>query len=118
MRPGDPFGNHRQRPVSLALVLEPVLAHNDGVGVSTPLPHQSRAGFQDDAGVERVSPPLRRSSEGLQSAAQREAGAAMGALLQIIGKAADEQIATNPKRRFGAMQVAPGKPQLLRRSIE
>ena len=42
----------------------------------------------------------------------------MGALLQIIGKAADEQIATHPKRRFGAMQLAPGKPQLLRRSIE
>jgi hypothetical protein len=37
--------------------------------------------------------------------------------LQIIGKASDEQIATNPKRRFGAMQFAPGKPQLLGRSI-
>jgi len=42
----------------------------------------------------------------------------MGALLQIIGKASDEQIATDPKRRFGAMQLAPGKPQLLCRSIE
>jgi len=118
MRPGDPFGNHRQRPVALALVFEPALAYENSVRAATPLPHQGRAGFQDDAGVERVSPLLQRSSEGLQSAAQREVGAAMGALLQIIGKAADEQIATNPKRRFGAMQVAPGKPQLLCRSIE
>src|SRR6516165_9466486 len=42
----------------------------------------------------------------------------MGALLQIIGKASDEQIATDPKRRFGAMQLAPGESQLLCRSIE
>jgi hypothetical protein len=38
--------------------------------------------------------------------------------LQVIGKGADQQIATNPERRFGAMQLAPGKPQLLCRSIE
>jgi hypothetical protein len=42
----------------------------------------------------------------------------MRALLQIIGKTSDEQIATDPKRRFGAMQLAPGKPQLLCRSID
>jgi hypothetical protein len=42
----------------------------------------------------------------------------MGALLQIMGKASDQQIAAHPKRRFGAMQLAPGQPQLLRRSIE
>jgi hypothetical protein len=49
---------------------------------------------------------------------QREVGAAMGALLQFVGKASDDQITTDPKRRFGAMQLAPGKPQLLCRSIE
>ena len=37
---------------------------------------------------------------------------------RLTGKASHEQIATNPKRRFGAMQLAPGKPQLLCRSIE
>jgi hypothetical protein len=41
----------------------------------------------------------------------------MGALLQFVGKASDEQIATHSKGRFGAMQLAPGKPQLLCRSI-
>ena len=66
MRSGDPFGNHCQRPVALALVLEPVLAHEDGVGLSAPLAHQGRAGLQDDAGVKRVRPlsdaPARVSS--------------------------------------------------------
>jgi hypothetical protein len=33
MRPGDPFGDHRQRATMLALILEPVLANEDGVGV-------------------------------------------------------------------------------------
>jgi hypothetical protein len=42
----------------------------------------------------------------------------MGALFQIVGKTSDEQIATNPKGRFCAMQLAPGKPQLLCRSID
>jgi len=42
----------------------------------------------------------------------------MGALLQLVGEASDEQIATNPKRRFGAMRLTPGKPQFLCRSIE
>jgi hypothetical protein len=51
----------------------------------------------DDASVDRASALLRRCGEGLQSATQRAVGAAMGALLQIIGKASDEQIATNPK---------------------
>jgi hypothetical protein len=94
MRSGNSLGNHRQRPVALALVLEPVLAHEDGVGVSAPLAHQGRAGLQDDAGVDSASDLLRRCGKGPQSAALREVGAAMGALLQIIGKAADEQIAT------------------------
>ena len=108
MRSGNPLGNHRQRPVTLPLVLKPVLAHEDGVSVSAPLAHQGRAGLQHDAGADRASALLRRCGEGPQSATQREVGAAIGALLQIIGKASDEQIATDPKRRFGAMQLAPG----------
>jgi hypothetical protein len=52
MRSGNPLGNHRQRPVALALVFEPVLAYENSVRVATPLPHQGRAGLQDDAGVD------------------------------------------------------------------
>src|SRR6516165_8527843 len=118
MGPGNPFGNHCQRAITLALVFEPVLADENRVGVATPLPHQGRAGLQHDAGADRASALLRRCGEGPQSATQREVGAAMRALLQIIGKASDEQIATDPKRRFGAMQLAPGESQLLCRSIE
>ena len=58
MRSGDPFGNHRQRPVALALVFESVLAYENGVGASAPLAHQGRAGLQHDAGIDRASPPL------------------------------------------------------------
>src|SRR6516162_179023 len=39
MRSGDPLGDHGQRAILLALILEPVLAHEDGVGVSAPLAH-------------------------------------------------------------------------------
>jgi hypothetical protein len=42
----------------------------------------------------------------------------MDALLQLIGKTSDRQIATEAHRRSGAMCLAPGKPQLLRRPIE
>jgi hypothetical protein len=42
----------------------------------------------------------------------------MGALLQIIGKSSDQQIAAEAQRRSSAMQLAPGKPHLLCRSIE
>ena len=83
MRPGDPLGNHRQRPIALALVFEPVLAHEDGVGVSAPLTHQGRAGLQHGAGIERTSAFLELSRQSLKAALQREARAAMGALLQL-----------------------------------
>ena len=34
MCPGDPLGNHGQRPISPTVVFEPVLAHEDGMSVS------------------------------------------------------------------------------------
>jgi hypothetical protein len=42
----------------------------------------------------------------------------MALLLQLIGEGADQQIATEPLRRSGAVQLAPGKPQFVRRPIE
>jgi hypothetical protein len=42
----------------------------------------------------------------------------MGTLLQIIGKASDQQVAAETHRRSCAMQLAPDKPQLLCRPIE
>ena len=117
MRSGNPFGDYGQRAITLALIFKPVLANEDGVRVPAPLAHEGRAGLQDNAAVDSASAPLPICGEGLQSAVQRAVGAAMGALLQIIGKASDQQIATHPKRRLGAMQLAPGQPQLLCRSV-
>ena len=33
MRPGDPLGDHGQRAIALAVIFEPVLADEDGVGL-------------------------------------------------------------------------------------
>ena len=85
MCPGDPLGNHRQRPIAVSLVFEPVLAHEDGMGVSAPLPHQGRAGLQHSAGIERTSAFLELSCENLQAALQGPARAAVSALLQESG---------------------------------
>ena len=81
MGPGDPLGNHGQRSIALALVFEPVLAHEDGMGVSTPLPHQHRAGLQHNVGIEGTSAFLELCRQNPQAALQGAARAATGALL-------------------------------------
>jgi len=118
MSPGDPLGNHGQRPIPLAVVFEPVLAHEDGMGVSAPLPHQGRAGLQHSAGIERTSASLELSRQNPQAALQGAGWTALGALLQLIGEASDDQIATEAQRRSGVMQCPPRTPQLLCRPID
>ena len=113
MCPGDPFGNHGQRPIVLALVFEPVLAHEDGMGVTAPLAHQRRAGLQHSAGVERTNAFLELVRQNPNAALQSAARPAMGAQLQLIGEASDDQIATEAQRRSGVMQCPPDTPQLL-----
>jgi len=109
MWPSDPLGNHGQRPIALA-VFEPILAHEDGVGLTAPLPHQSRAGFQHSAGVERTSAFLELSRQNLQAAPQGAARAAIGALLQLIDDTSDDQIATEAQARSGVMRCPPRTP--------
>ena len=113
MCPGDPLGNHSERPIPLAIVFEPVLEHEDGMGVPAPLPHQGCAGLQRSAGVERTSAFLELSRQNLQVALQGGGRAAMGTLLQLIGEPPDDQIATEPQRRSSVMQSPPHTPQLL-----
>ena len=83
------------------------------MGVSAPLPNQGRAGLQHDAGVERTSAFLELCRQNLQAALQGAGRAAMGALLQLIADASDDQIATEPKGRSGVMQSLPRTSQLL-----
>src|SRR6202023_2708101 len=52
-----------------------------------------------------------------QAALQGAGWARLGALLQLIGEASDDQIATEAQRRSGVMQCPPRTPQLLCRSI-
>jgi len=85
MCPGDLLGNYGQRSIALAVVFEPVIAHEDGMGVPAPLPHQGRAGLQHTS-IERTSAFLELSRQNLQAAPQSAARSAMGVLLQLIGQ--------------------------------
>ena len=86
MGSGDLLGNHAQRAIVLAVVFEPVLAHEDGMRVPAPLPNQARTGLQHDAGKEGTSAFLELSREKLEAALQSPAQAAIGALLKLIGE--------------------------------
>jgi len=113
MSPGDPLGDHGERPIPLAVVFEPVLAHEDGMGVPAPLPHQGRAGLQRSAGIERTSAFLELSRQHPKAALQGAARAAVGALLQLIGEPPDDQITTEAQRRSGVIKCSPDTPQIL-----
>jgi hypothetical protein len=117
MRPGDPLGNHGQRPIALAVVFEPVLTREDGMSVSAPLPHQGRAGLRHNVGIEGTSAFLELCRQSPKAALQCAARAPMGALLQLVGEPPDDQIATEPQGRSGVMQCPPGTPQLRCRPI-
>jgi hypothetical protein len=118
MCPGNPLGDHGQRAIALAVIFEPVLAYEDGMGVPAPPPHQARTGLQHAAGVERTSAFLELPRQNPKAALQCAAGAAMGALLQLIGEPPDDQITTEAQRRSSVMQCPPGTPQLLCRPID
>src|ERR1700739_1270126 len=115
MRPGDPLGDDAQRAIRLPLILKPVVANEDGVGVATPLADQCRARFERGAGIEGPAALFALSGQPLQAALQCPAGSAIALLLQLVSEGSDQQIATEPLWRFGTMQLAPGKTQFVRR---
>jgi len=98
----------------LALIFKPVFTNEHGVGVTAPLTHQYRAGLRHDTGVEGRAAFLELFGQALQAAPQRWAGAAFGSLLPLMSKRSDHQIATETRRWSGAMQLPPGKSQILR----
>jgi hypothetical protein len=118
MCPGDPLGKHGQRPIPLTVVFEPVLAHEDGMGVSAPLPHQRRAGLRHYAEIERTGVFFELCRQNPQAALQSAARAATGALLQLIGEPPDDQITTEAEGWSRVMQCPPRTPQLLCRPID
>ena len=81
MRPGDPLGDYAQRAITLTLILKPVAANEDGVGVSTPLTNQCRAGLQRGGGIEGRTALFALSGQSPQAAPQRPAGSAIALLL-------------------------------------
>jgi hypothetical protein len=83
------------------------------MGVSTPLPHQGRAGLHHNVGIEGTSAFLEVCRQSPKAALLCAARAPMGALLQLIGEPPDDQIATEAQGRSGVMQCPPRTPQLL-----
>ena len=81
MRPGDPLGDYAQRAITLTLILKPVVANGDGVGVSTPLTDQCRAGLQRGAGIEEPAALFALPGQSLQAAPEGPAGSATALLL-------------------------------------
>ena len=118
MRSGNPFGDHGQRAIMLALIFKPVIANENGVGMPAPLTDQSRADFRDERGIEGPAFLCKFSGHGLKAAPQCPVRPASSTLLQVMGEGADQQITTEPLRRARAMQLAPCKPQFLYRAIE
>jgi len=102
----------------LALIFKPVIANENSVGMPAPLTDQGRADFRDERGIEGPASLRKFSGQGLKAAPQCPVRSASSTLLQLMGEGADQQIATEPLRRAGAMQFAPCKPQFLRRAIE
>src|SRR5215472_7351648 len=86
MRSGNPLNDHGQRAIVLALVFESVLADEDGMGVSAPVPNQSRAGLHHDTGIEQNAGFARACDQVVQPPPQRPARPAMGALLLSLGQ--------------------------------
>ena len=52
MRTGDPDGDLAERGIALAIVLEALFEHDDGMRFAGPFAHQPSAGFEHDAGIE------------------------------------------------------------------
>jgi hypothetical protein len=87
MRAGDLGRDLRQRGIAPAVVLEPVLDNDDGMGLSGPFAYQPRAGFKCDAGVEDLGALcIEFGNEAAQFAIRRGSEPAMSALLQPVGE--------------------------------
>ena len=81
MRPRNPLGDYAQRAITLTLILKPVVANEDGVGMSTPLTDQCRAGLQRGRGIEGRAALFALSGQTLQAAPQGPAGSSIALLL-------------------------------------
>ena len=118
MRPRNPRGDYAQRAITLTFILKPVVANEDGVGVSTPLTDQCRARLQHDGGIEGRAALFELSGQRLQAALQCPAGSAIAQLLELMNEGSDQQIAAEPLGRVDTMQSAPGKAQIVRRPMQ
>ena len=86
--------------------------------MTAPLPHQGRAGLRHSTGIEGTSASLELARQNPQAALHGAGWTALGALLQLIGEASDDQITTEAQRRSDVMQCPPRTPQLLCRPID
>src|SRR5438270_12912924 len=98
MHPGDPLGDYAQRAITLPLILKPVVANEDGVGVSSPLTDQCRARLEHGAGIKGPAPLFALFDQRLPAAPYGPTGATIALLLPLVSDGPDQQIATEPFR--------------------
>src|SRR5712672_499528 len=54
VRAGDAGGDLAERGIAIAIVVEAVFEHDNGMRFAGPFAHQPSAGFEHDAGIERL----------------------------------------------------------------
>src|SRR5262249_4194118 len=104
VRAGDRPGDLRERAIVLPAILEALIQNQPAMGLAAPLAHQFRTTPQRSAwcqrpfalGVERLRQRLELPQGGLAQATE-------GALLQLVGDGADQEIAAEPLGRKRAV---------------
>jgi hypothetical protein len=110
---GNTPGDLGQRVINFALVVEPMFEDGHGMNPAVPLAYQPRPGLQgDDGHAGRIGFACRRLGESAQAALCCRPQAAMDALLNVISNRAGQQIAAQPRRRLGVVDVLPFPAQI------
>jgi hypothetical protein len=106
MRAGHFIRDLGQRGVALALVLEAVLEHEDGVGLAAPGAHQLGAWLEAEHGMGRFRPGavFGLARKGGEFALNGWSETTQGSLLQLVSDDPDQQIAAELVRRLRAQQ--------------
>ena len=112
MRTGNRLGNTAQGPIVSADVVEAVFTHNDGMGAVVPFANELDTGFEAKGRLQRgMTFGLKLSREDAKLTFRRRAEPALRVFLNLVGNAADEQIATQTDRRLDAISFPPSDPQ-------
>src|SRR5262245_60448786 len=108
MRAGDRLGDLRERTIALPAILEGLVQNQHAMGLAAPLAHQFGATSQGNAWCQPLfTLSLERLCQRLEPPQGRLAQTAEGALLQLVGDGADQEIAAEPLGGQRAVEPPP-----------